>query len=66
MMERKGERVMLRNEHGERESHKHAVLSSETALNSFRGRRPWRHSLAAVLATLRDAARDPRAANRVG
>ena len=36
MMERKGAVVMLRNEDGRRESHKHAVLPSETALAAFR------------------------------
>lgn len=36
MMERKGPSVMLRNEQGKRENHEFAVLSSETALASFR------------------------------
>ncbi len=36
MMERKGAAVMLRNEDGRRENHKHAVLPSETALGAFR------------------------------
>jgi predicted ATPase len=36
MMERKGGFVMLRNEAGSRESHRDAVLSSETALAGFR------------------------------
>ena len=36
MMERKGPLVTLRNDNGERESHKYAVLSSETALSAFR------------------------------
>jgi hypothetical protein len=36
MMERKGPLVILRNDNGERESHKNAVLSSETALAAFR------------------------------
>src|SRR5262245_20775515 len=36
MMERKGGVVTLRNENGERESHKHAVLPSETALAAIR------------------------------
>ena len=36
MMERKGQLVILRNEDGVRENHKHAVLPSETALASFR------------------------------
>ncbi|WP_316191096.1 AAA family ATPase [Bradyrhizobium sp. SZCCHNS2096] len=36
MMERKGPMVMLRNDNGERETHKSAVLASETALASFR------------------------------
>jgi hypothetical protein len=42
MMEPKGERVMLRNEHGERESHKHAVGHLQRFL-------PWASSLAAFL-----------------
>jgi len=36
MMERKGPLVTLRNDNGERESHKNAVLPSETALAAFR------------------------------
>ena len=36
MMERKGPLVMLRSDSGERETHKSAVLGSETALASFR------------------------------
>ena len=36
MMERKGPLVTLRNENGEREMHKEAVLPSETALSAFR------------------------------
>lgn len=36
MMERKGALVTLRNEAGRRESHKNAVLASETALSAFR------------------------------
>lgn len=36
MMERKGPVVSLRNDSGERETHKNAVLPSETALASFR------------------------------
>lgn len=36
MMERKGPLVTLRNDNGERESHKNAVLPSETVLASFR------------------------------
>lgn len=36
MMERKGPLVTLRNDNGERESHKDAVLPSETALAAFR------------------------------
>jgi predicted ATPase len=42
MMERKGPLVTLRNDHGARESHKNAVLPSETALAAFRdgGRYP--------------------------
>jgi predicted ATPase len=36
MMERKGPLVMLRNDKGQRETHEHAVLSSETALAAFR------------------------------
>jgi len=36
MMERKGPLVTLRNDNGERESHKNAVLASETALAAFR------------------------------
>lgn len=36
MMERKGPLVTLRNDNGERENHKNAVLPSETALSAFR------------------------------
>jgi len=36
MMERKGPLVTLRNDNGERESHKNSVLPSETALAAFR------------------------------
>ena len=36
MMERKGPLVMLRNDNGARETHKSAVLASETALAAFR------------------------------
>jgi predicted ATPase len=36
MMERKGPLVTLRNDNGERETHKNAVLPSETALAAFR------------------------------
>ena len=36
MMERKGPLVTVRNENGERELHKNAVLPSETALSAFR------------------------------
>src|SRR5262249_60536372 len=36
MMERKGSLVTLRNESGKRESHRDAVLPSETALAGFR------------------------------
>src|SRR5262249_59762119 len=53
MMERKGGFVALRNEAGSRESHRDAVLPSETALAAFRdgARYP---ALEAVRRTLRD------------